>query len=321
MISISILALKNCVLASVADSRYVFSMVNEFLKQSGKEPMFDIQLVGFAKEINVNNGLFSIHPDRVIADVKHTDLVIIPALTGDMLSATNVNLPYVNWIIKQYKNGAEIASLCAGAFLLAFTGLLKNKQCTTHWSYANEFRYIYPSITLVDEKVITDQNGLYSSGGSNAYWNLLLHLVEKYTDREIAIRTAKYFVIDIDRDIQSPFVIFHGLKDHDDETILGAQEFIEKNFTEKLIVDQIATHFNLSRRTFERRFKKATRNSVVEYIQRVKIEATKKQLEIGRRSVNEIMHAVGYTDIQTFRDVFKRITGMTPVDYRKKYNK
>jgi transcriptional regulator GlxA family with amidase domain len=321
MITISILTLQNAVLASIADSRYVFIKVNEFLKQVGKIPLFNVQLVGTTKEVNLNNGLFSIRPDVILKDVKQTDLIIIPAMTGDMMTATHVNRDYAIWIAQQYKEGAEVASLCVGAFLLAFSGLLKGKQCTTHWAYANEFRHFYPTAKLVDEKVITDQNGLYSSGGNNAYWNLLLHLVEKYTDRKMAIHTAKYFVVDLDRNFQSPFIVFHGLKDHEDDVIKKAQEYIEQNYREKLVVDQMADRFNLTRRTFERRFKKATRHTVIEYIQRVKVEATKKQLEIGRKSVNEIMYAVGYSDIQTYRDVFKKITGMTPIDYRNKYNK
>jgi transcriptional regulator GlxA family with amidase domain len=173
----------------------------------------------------------------------------------------------------------------------------------------------------VDEKAITDQNGLYSSGGNNAWWNLLLHLVEKYAGREIAIYTAKYFVIDLDRNTQSPFIIFNGLKDHGDEVIIKSQEFIEQNYQEKLTINEIASRFDLTRRTFERRFKKATRNTVAEYIQRVKMEAAKKQLEIGRKPIMEIMLDVGYTDVPTFREVFKQTTGMTPVEYKNKYNK
>lgn len=320
MITVSILALKNAVLASVADSRYVFSMVNEFLKQAGKPALFNVQLVGLSKEVKLNDGSFSIYPDAVLSEA-NPDLIIIPSMTGDMMSATHLNREYAIWIAQRYKEGAEVASLCVGAFLLAFSGILKGKQCTTHWLYANEFRHFYPTVKLLDEKVITDQNGLYSSGGNNAYWNLLLHLVEKYTDRKMAIHTAKYFVVDLDRNIQSPFVVFHGLKDHDDEIIKNAQEYIEQNYSEKLAVDQLADKFNVTRRTFERRFKKATHHTVIEYIQRVKVEATKKQLEVGRKSVNEIMYAVGYADIQTYRDVFKKITGMTPIEYRNKYNK
>ncbi len=321
MINISILALKNAVLASIADSQYVFTKVNEFLKQSGRSSLFEVTLVGLSKEVKLNQGLFSIYPDLIIEEVKQTDLIIIPSLTGDMMTATHVNRDFAGWIATQYKNGSEVASLCVGAFLLAFSGLLKGKQCTTHWLYANEFRHFYPNVKLVDEKVITDQGGLYSSGGNNAYWNLLLHLVEKYTDRAMAIRTAKYFVIDLDRNYQSPFIIFNGLKDHDDDAIRSSQEYIERHYPDKLTIEFLADKFNLSRRTFERRFKKATRNTVVEYIQRVKIEASKKQLEIGRKSIHEIMNAVGYADVQTFRDVFKRVTGMSPTDYRNKYNR
>jgi transcriptional regulator GlxA family with amidase domain len=238
-----------------------------------------------------------------------------------MLSATHLNRDFAGWIVSQYKNGSEVASLCVGAFLMAFSGLLKGKQCTTHWLYANEFRHFYPTVKLVDEKVITDQNGLYSSGGNNAYWNLLLHLVEKYTDRAMAIRTAKYFVIDLDRNFQSPFIIFNGLKDHGDDAVRNAQEYIEQHYADKLTIEFLADRFNLSRRTFERRFRKATRHTLVEYIQRVKIEASKKQLEIGHKSVNDIMNAVGYTDIQTFREVFKKIAGVSPSNYRAKYNR
>ncbi len=323
MITISILALKNAVLASVADARYVFTMVNQFLQQEGKEPMFNIQLAALSQEIALHDELFLVHPDYLISDANapKSDLIIIPALIGDMMSATHINRECGYWIAQQYKNGTEIASLCTGAFLLAFSGILKNKQCTTHWAYANEFKHFYPTVKMVDEKVITHQNGIYSSGGSNAYWNLLVHLVEKYAGREMAIRTAKYFVIDFDRDVQSPFIIFNGLKDHDDELMITIQEYIEQNYGDKLTVDQLADKFNITRRTFERRFKKATRNTVAEYIQRVKIEAAKKQLEAGRKTVTDIMYDVGYADVQTFRDIFKKITGMTPVDYMNRYNK
>ncbi|HTJ12004.1 MAG TPA: helix-turn-helix domain-containing protein [Dinghuibacter sp.] len=321
MIDVSILVLKNAVLASIADASYVFSIVNDQLARQGKEPLFHVRLVGVDKEIKLNGGLVTVRPDTLIGDIERTDLVIIPSMTGDALASTYLNRDYAPWIIDMYKErGAEVASFCVGAFLLAFTGLLRERQCTTHWAYANEFRYYYPDVDLVDEKVITHNLGLYSSGGNNAYWNLLLFLVEKYTNREIAIYTAKFFVIDLDRTDQSRFIIFAGQKNHDDEPIKRAQEFIERSFADNLSVDRIAGTVNISRRTFERRFKKATRNTVVEYIQRVKIEATKKQLEIGRKSIYDVMYEVGYSDAKTFRDVFKKVTGMTPNEYRNKYN-
>jgi transcriptional regulator GlxA family with amidase domain len=319
MINVSILTLKNAVVASIADCQYVFTMVNSFLEERGKESLFNVQLVGLTKEVKFNKGSFVIHTDKLLDEATENDLIIIPALDGIMSAAVHLNKEYAYWIAEQYKEGAEVASLSSGVFLLAFSGLLKGRECTTHWLNANELKYFYPSIHVVDERMITDQHGLYSSGGSNAYWNLLMHLVEKYAGREMAIYTAKYFVIDLNKNFQSPFIVFHGLKDHDDKQIKDAQAYIEQHYKDKFTVDQLAAKLNMTRRTFERRFKKATRNTVAEYIQRVKIEGAKKQLEIGRKSINEIMINVGYSDTQTFRNIFKRITGVTPVDYKSKY--
>ena len=224
-------------------------------------------------------------------------------------------------IVEQYKNGAEVASLCIGAFLLASTGLLNGKSCSTHWLFTNEFRNMFPEVKLVDDKVITDQNGLYSSGGATSYWSLLLYLVEKYTNRDMAIMASKFFLLDIDKNSQAPFIMFKGQKDHEDHEIVEVQEYIEKNYKRRITVEELSDKFRIARRTFERRFKKATSNTLIEYIQRVKIEAAKKQLESGRKTVNEVMYDVGYTDTKAFRDVFKKLSGMSPVDYRNKYNK
>jgi transcriptional regulator GlxA family with amidase domain len=174
---------------------------------------------------------------------------------------------------------------------------------------------------LVDDKIMTEANGIYTSGGAYSYLNLLLYLIEKNAGRDVAVLISKAFMIDIDRNSQSPFIIFMGQKEHEDEQVKKAQEFIESNFNEKITVDQLASRFALSRRNLERRFKKATANTIAEYIQRVKIEAAKMSLESSRVNVNEVMYKVGYTDPKAFRVTFKRITGLSPVQYRNKYNR
>ena len=155
--------------------------------------MFNVNLVGLTKEIKLNNGLFSIHADKLLDEVGTTDLIFIPAISGDMKTALELNKEFIPWITEQYYRGAEVASLCVGAFMLASTGLLRGKKCSTHWLFANEFRAMFPDVTLVDGNIITEEHGLYSSGGAMSYWNLLLYLVEKYTDRETAIMAAKFF--------------------------------------------------------------------------------------------------------------------------------
>ncbi|HEY0066773.1 MAG TPA: helix-turn-helix domain-containing protein [Flavisolibacter sp.] len=318
---ISILVPAGAILGSVEGPRQVLTEVNKFLQSIDRQPMFKVQLVGLTRETAVCGGRYSVYSDVLVKDVEKTDLIIIPAIDGDMAKLIEQNEAFIPWMLKQYKGGAEIASLCVGAFLLASTGLVNGRQCATHWMAANDFRKMFPEVELVEEKIITDENGIYSSGGAFSYLNLILYLVEKYAGRDVAIFMSKAFQIDIERRSQSPFIKFNGQKGHEDEAVKKAQEFIEKNVGEKMTVDQLASMLALSRRNLERRFKKATCNTVVEYIQRVKIEAAKMSLESSRENVNEVMYNVGYTDPKAFRITFKRITGLSPVQYRSKYNR
>ena len=319
---VSILVPKGKAVISCIDGTYIgFQQANNILISMGKDPVFDIQLVGIAKEPEVYGRFFTIKPDHGMNDVEKTDLIIIPAVNGEMENVIDINKEFFPWISKQYRNGAEVASLCVGTFLLASTGLLDGKKCATHWSATNKFRKMFPQATLVSEKIITDEHGIYTSGGANSFWNLIIYLIEKNAGREVAILCSKYFEIEIERGTQSPFTIFMGQKEHDDQPVLKAQEFIEKNFQDKITVDQLASMFAVGRRSLERRFKKATCNTVSEYIQRVKMEVAKKSFETSRKNINEIMDNVGYSDTKAFRTIFKRTTGLSPMEYRNKYNR
>ena len=321
MKKISILVPEFAVLAAIDDPRHVFSMVNSFCEKEGRTPVFDIKLVGLKKEVKLHNSSFSVHTDCFLQEVKKTDLIFIPAISGDLQTALEANKEMIPWIAEQYQKGAEVVSLCLGAFMLAKTGLLDGKKCSTHWQAADEFKEMFPKVDLQTDKIITEQDGLYTSGGATSYWYLLLYLVEKFTNRETAILTSKVFAIDLKRDSQSQFIIFKGQRTHTDEDIKKAQKIIESNFQERITIDELSAECALSRRSLERRFKKATNNTVSEYIQRVKIEAAKKSFETSRKNITEVMFEVGYSDTKAFRGMFKRITGMTPFDYRSKYNK
>lgn len=321
MKNISILVPECSVMQAVADPQYLFTTVNQLLISSGKKPFFNVQLVGAKKEVKINDGIFTIRTNKQLNDVGKTDIIFIPALFGNLQHAIAKNKILIPWINDQYKKGAEVASLCVGAFLLASTGLLNGKKCSTHWGFQNEFREMFPEVKVMDGSIITEEDRLYSSGGANSYWSLLLHLVEKYTDRETAILASKYFAVDIDRDSQAAFAMFRGQKNHADNDIKKAQLFIETNIAEKISVDELADMVSVARRSFERRFKMATNNSVQEYIHRVKMEGAKRSFESSRKNINEVMYDVGYTDTKAFRTMFKKITGLTPVEYRNKYNK
>ncbi len=307
-------------LSNIEATFKMFTKVNEALESAGKPPLFKVYLVGLTREPKTTHA-FTIHPDMGLDNALRADLVIIPAVHGDVKKVLEMNKDFIPWIIKQYKYGAGLVSLCIGAFILASTGLLDGRSCTTHWLAVNEFRSMFPKVKLVPYKIITDEDGIYSSGGAYSSLNLILYLVEKFAGREMAILTAKIFEIEIDRGSQSPFMMFNGQKEHEDQEIIKAQDYIETNYQEKITVDQLAIMLCMGRRNFERRFRKSTSNSVIEYIQRVKIEAAKRSLETSRENVNEVMYKVGYTDTKAFRTTFKKITGLSPIQYRTKYNK
>jgi transcriptional regulator GlxA family with amidase domain len=321
MKNVTILVPKGAILGSIEGPRQVLTEVNKYLVSRGKPAMFNVQLAGLAKETPVHNGIYTVYPNVLFNEIDKTDLIIIPAVDGNMIKILEDNKDYIPWIIKQYKAGAEVASLCVGAFLLASTGLLSGRKCATHWMAAKDFRKMFPDVELVEDRIITDENGIYSSGGAFSYLNLILYLIEKFAGRDAAVFCSKAFQIDIERRSQSPFIIFSGQKEHSDIEVKKAQEYIENNFREKITVNELAARFALSRRNLERRFKKATSNTVVEYIQRVKVEAAKMNLESSRENVNEVMYNSGYSDPKAFRTTFKRFTGLSPIQYRNKYNR
>jgi transcriptional regulator GlxA family with amidase domain len=301
-----------------------FVQAEKFIALKVGKPVFEkIVVAGISKKVNVYNGLFSVTPIEDISKIKSTNLIIIPAFLPQTSPEQNIkhNKKAIDWIVGQYKNGAEVASLCTGAYLLGATKLIDGRKCSIHWNDAHKFANMFPQIDVVADQVITNENGVYTCGGAFSFMNLIIYLLEKYYGREMAILSAKLFQIDMDRSTQSPYIVFNGQKSHTDEIVLKAQDYIEKNAIDKLSVEKLAKKMAVSRRSFDRRFVKATGNTPIEYMQRVKMETAKKLLEISRKNIQEIMHATGYNDVKAFRDVFRKVTGLTPMEYRRKYNK
>jgi transcriptional regulator GlxA family with amidase domain len=308
-------------LSSIVGAYKIFTRANAYWKQSGRNELFTIDLAGISSKVDFYSGLFTVTPNKQIQDISKTDLIVIPSLNHNYEQAVKANGQLIEWIEQQYKNGAEIASICTGAFLLASTGLLDGRTCSTHWAAADTFRTLFPKVDLQADRLITDENGIYTNGGAYSFLNLVIYLVEKYFDRQTAIYCSKVFQIEMDRESQSAFTIFTGQKQHGDEMVKEAQAYIESNMQEKISVEHLSARFAVGRRNFDRRFIKATGNTPVEYLQRVKIESAKKALETSRKTINEVMYEVGYADVKAFREVFRKVTGMSPLEYRRRYNK
>ena len=296
----------------------VFIKANAYYRTEGKPPYYDVKLAGHDTKQSLFNALLTIKLQEVDA-VGKPDLIIIPSLQTSIDYSTKANKQLITWLKAQYEAGSSIASLCTGAFMLAATGLIDNQECSTHWMAEDLFRRSFPGIKLRLDKIITDKNRIYTAGGGNSSLNLILYFVEKYSGREAALYCAKLLQIDIGRTSQMPFLIFDAQKDHQDDLIQKAQQFIEDHLNEKLTVELLAEQFFMSRSTFIRRFKKAVKEVPKDYIQKVRIEYAKRSLELDRKTIIEIMASVGYTDEQAFRNIFKRTAGITPLEYRTKF--
>ena len=312
------------ILDTIVGSLNLFKMANSYSRRMGftQNDVFAIDLVAMTIDPITCHKLFQIKPTKTLEEIKQTDLIIISSITGNIEKALKKNKPIIDWIkTKRIENDAEVVSLCRSAFILAETGLLNGKSCATHWVVHQQFEKKYTKINLLPEKIISEDNGIYSSGGAYSFLNMIIYLIEKHYGRETAIWCSKMAEIDFDRINQNQFVIFSGQKEHNDETIKEAQVYIEENFEKKLSIDGLAKIFAISSRNFIRRFKKATQNTPFEYIQRVKVEVAKKSFESSTLNINQVMYNVGYNDEKAFRKTFKKHTGLSPLEYRRKFNR
>lgn len=307
--------------ACIVGAYEIFSAANRYWRENGRRDLFKTELAGVSEETEFHNGMLALKSLTHISTISKTNLIIIPSLANDYQNAMKGNKLLIDWVAKQYKDGAEVASMCTGALMLASAGLLDGKNCSTHWRVADNFRKNFPNVILREERLITDENGIYTNGGGYSFLNLVIYLIEKYYDRQTAIYCSKIFQIEIDRTSQSAFIIFKGQKLHNDEMVKEAQAYLESKLDEKISVEELSSRFAVGRRNFDRRFIKATGNTPGEYTQRVKIEWAKKTFETTRKTINEVMYEVGYSDVKAFREVFRKITGMSPLEYKNKYNK
>lgn len=315
---LGILLTKEHRLLSVAAMLDVFETVNRFYEDEAKMPPFEIELVHLPGHTALPYGGYT---PKTTSNDSHYDLLFIPAFRQELLSdSINQNLAWVPWLHGQYNKGAAIASYCTGAFLLAATGLLNNKPATTHINAEASFAKLFPEVILQSEAVVTGEDRIYTSGGATNSFHLMMLLLEVYCDRKTAVKAAKIFSVDMDRNRQSYFGSFTPAEDHGDDLVKQAQEEIKKNFSKANTIEEIITDVPASRRNLVRRFKQVTGITPIEYLQKTRIEAAKQMLETSRNSIMEVMLESGYNDLKTFRTLFKKNVGMTPKMYRDKFS-
>lgn len=322
MIQVVILAFEATPLSSIALPADIFHAAGTFWNRIfglPEEPQFSVRIASLDGRTVRCHKTVSLNPDCALANIGRPDLLIITGLT-DLHSPLLDSRELLNALLGLHRQGTVLASICTGAFILAATGLLNRKRATTHWGLANLFARRYPEVILEPQQIITDEGSLLCSGGANAGADLALHLVRRYCGSEIACHCARALLLDPARTSQAPYETFHSRKNHGDEQIALVQHWLEKNFPNDIRIDALARQAAMSRRTFERRFKNATGDSPLQYLQRIRVENAKILLENGLESFETITSRVGYEDSSTFRKIFCKTAGLQPSSYREKFS-
>lgn len=320
---ISVVVYEDVLLTALSSTVALLTGARDAVVRSGKPAPFEIDLVGVhIHEVQLKFPV-QFHCAKTLADDFETDVIVVPPVNTDDGNIEAILLKYrdlTHWITEKYQRKAQIISLCTAAYFVAECGLLNGMPATSHWGAIDDMRKRYPLVNFRPERVVTQSETIITGGGGFSALNAVLYFIEKTCGKEVAIMLSKYYALDYGRTSQSIFTIFSGHRGHNDEDIHRAQTYIESDFKTDISVDQIAGRVNMSKRNFIRRFKSATSLNPIEYIQRIKIEAAKKSLEAGESNIAYVTYDVGYNDLKTFRTVFKRITGLTPLEYRNRYN-
>lgn len=322
MANLTLLVENNCVASAVAGLVDALSVANlwwAYTKKDAVGPLFETEIVSIDGQAITAQGGIRITPLRAIRDTEKTDLILLPAFLPPFDRDSPRLKTICAWTVDNHNRGNDIACTCTGTFLLAETKLLDGRLATTNWQFADLFKRSYPKVNLQIDRMLTVDGGLYCTGAATALMGLCLHLIEKYGSPELATRCAKSLLVDTDRHHQSPYIIHDFPKNHSDDQIRKAQLWMEKKFDRKFSVDDMAESIGLSPRHFIRRFKTATGETPVAYLQRLRIEKAKRLLERTRDTVNEITWKVGYEDINSFRRLFIKHAGLSPKNYRNKF--
>lgn len=312
---LTLLFADQCSAASATTALELLTAANLF----AGEPVFDVVTASLdGKPVRTLRGQ-TLQPEAALADITHTDLVLIPGFLFTLREALPGFGRYSAWLRQRHAQGAVLATMCTATLLLAETGLLAGTRATTHWAFADLFRKRYPDVRMDERETLCEDNRLITSGGATAAMDLLLHLIRRHGSLELAQKCSRYLLIDNARSEQSVYVMWSMPKSHGDADILRVQNWLEEHYDQPLSIDELAPRFGFGVRNFMRRFKEATGYTPLSYLQTLRIEKAKHLLEGTRMSLDSITFKVGYEDSNSFRRLFQQRVGLLPAAYRKKF--
>lgn len=329
---VSILMADRCSSTSVAASLEFLetaNVIHQYLLKSQSNtrqtPLFELETASITGQSIISTGGLQLTPQKAMTDLNALNpqapwLIIVPGFMFNILAELPQLEPMSLWLKEQHDKGAYIANICTGAFVSAQAGLLDNKRATTHWLFSEQFQRKFPNIKLETESTVTDEGLIMCSGGSTSSTDLLLHLIRKFASPQLAAECAKKLLVDSGTRSQMPYTSTTFKKSHQDSDILKIQIAMEKKLKQAISLEQLVAEFGLSPRSFIRRFKEATGQAPIQYLQNLRLEKAKHLLESSQISFEQITYQVGLQDANSFRKLFKQRLGITPKEYRKQFS-
>ncbi len=322
---VTVLMAPYCSSASVATSLEVFDSANilararQKLEQRESRPAFAVESASLDGKPVLCTGRLSLVPEKSIEQVGETDLIIVPGFMFNILQVLPLAAPLSDWLSHQAAQGAHVASICTGTFVTAQAGLLDGREATTHWYFVKEFQKRFPETILKEECTVTDDTGMICSGGVSSAIDMLLYLMRVYGSPELAADCSKKLLVDTSGRSQRPYIQHHFRRNHEDQDILKVQDWLDSHYQQDIVFEAVAQQFHFGARNFIRRFKQATGDTPIQYLQNLRIERAKFLLETTRANFDQVTLQIGYEDSNSFRRLFKTRVGVSPAEYRKKF--
>jgi transcriptional regulator GlxA family with amidase domain len=280
------------------------------------EPAFRVTTVSLDGGLVRSPYGLGLTPEASLADITRTDIIIVPTSGLDLDLKLVENSVLLPWLRRHYEQGAYLAGVCMGAAYLAEAGLLDGKVATTHWAVCDDMAARWPKVRWRPDLFVTEDSRLLCSGGVYAAIDVSLYMVEKLCGHETAVQCAKALLLPMPRIHQSGYSMLPVSRPHENQRIRAVEAWLQANFNLEISTEDLARRAGLGARTFVRHFKAATGRLPAAYVQALRIEAAKAMLERDDTPVQRVSSKVGYEDVAFFRGLFKRITGMTPAEYR-----
>lgn len=321
MLNVVVLAYENCLqsgIAGILDLLTLANWQNKRLNPKQKTGFCHVEVATATGDPVTSFNRQTVTPTCGLEDCRDIDLIIVPGMMGRP-EALLEQRDIISWIEEQHRSGTVVASACSGAFLLAAAGILNRRPATTHWQLADRFRLRFPKVDLEIDRILIDGGDYLTAGGTSAHNDLAVELIEKYGSDRLADACARMMLIDRSQRDQAIFISFQGCREHGDSAILKVQQWLDRFFAEKVTVRVMAKKSGLNDRTFLRRFRKATGEAPLEYLQRLRVEKAKRLLRRSDHSLQQITRAVGYSDLSSFRRLFRQVVGISPTAYRKRF--